>query len=88
MRNGYSGTCYRCNMLCEVGDGHFERFGRGWRVQHASCAILYRGEADPARRALDMANLKARAASTGKRAQRARQQLGRIMAAPVDRSEF
>lgn len=44
MRNKYSGTCYRCGKRVEVGDGHFERVpGKGWRVQHASCAIRYRG---------------------------------------------
>lgn len=45
MRNKYPGWCYRCNKWVEKGKGHFERLpaGAGWRVQHFSCAILYRG---------------------------------------------
>lgn len=44
MRNKYPGICYRCGKRVEVGEGHFERVpGRGWRVQHADCAIKYRG---------------------------------------------
>jgi hypothetical protein len=44
MRNKYPGTCYRCGKRVEVGEGHFERIpGKGWRVQHAECAIKYRG---------------------------------------------
>jgi hypothetical protein len=44
MRNKYPGTCYRCGKHCAAGDGHFERvIGKGWRVQHASCAIEHRG---------------------------------------------
>lgn len=47
MRNKYPGYCYRCGGYVEKGKGHFERlrFGRGinWRVQHADCAIKYRG---------------------------------------------
>lgn len=44
MRNKFPGTCYRCGERCEAGDGHFERLpGIGWRVQHATCAIKYRG---------------------------------------------
>ena len=42
MRNQYPGTCYRCGRHCAAGEGHFERIGRTWRVQHASCAIKYR----------------------------------------------
>lgn len=37
MRNQYPGECYRCNV--ETGRGHFERFGNGWRLQHATYAI-------------------------------------------------
>lgn len=43
MRNKFPGTCYRCGKLCEKGQGHFEKVYRGWRVQHADCAIKYRG---------------------------------------------
>lgn len=44
MRNKYSGICYRCGKIVEIGEGHFERIiGKGWRVQHAQCAIKYRG---------------------------------------------
>lgn len=78
MRNRYAGTCYRCGKLCAAGDGHFERFGGGFRVQHAECAIKYRGIPDPAREALKLAGLRQRANGTGKRAQRARQQLRRL----------
>lgn len=44
MRNKYVGTCYYCGEHCEAGDGHFERFRGGWRVQHASCAFDQRRE--------------------------------------------
>ena len=43
MRNRYAGTCYRCGQRVEPGEGHFERHSRGWRTQHAECAIAYRG---------------------------------------------
>lgn len=43
MRNRFSGTCYRCGALVPSGAGHFERWGGGWRTQHAACAIKYRG---------------------------------------------
>lgn len=44
MRNKYGGDCYRCGKWCAPGAGHFERVpGRGWRVQHADCAIEHRG---------------------------------------------
>ena len=55
MRNKYPGTCYRCGERVEAGEGHFERIThshrrkwnapklRGWYVQHADCAIKYRG---------------------------------------------
>jgi hypothetical protein len=45
MRNEYKGTCYRCGCEVEPGKGHFERHKGGWRVQHASCAIIFRGTA-------------------------------------------
>lgn len=41
-RNQYGGKCYRCGEWCGPGDGHFERHKRGWRLQHAGCAIVYR----------------------------------------------
>lgn len=48
MRNAYPGICYRCGKRVEAGEGHFERikgarYGFRWRVQHAECAIKYRG---------------------------------------------
>jgi len=42
-RNKYPGICYRCKTRVEVGQGHFERFPKGWATQHAECAIKYRG---------------------------------------------
>lgn len=48
MRNQYPGKCYRCGCNVETGKGHFERHGQGWRLQHASCAIQYRGTAHKA----------------------------------------
>jgi hypothetical protein len=43
MKNKYPGICYRCGQYVNVGEGHFERnIGKGWRVQHANCAIKYR----------------------------------------------
>lgn len=55
MRNRFPGICYRCGKRCEANDGHFER--QKWRpryeprarprsvwlIQHARCAIEYRG---------------------------------------------
>lgn len=79
MRNEYRGECYRCSAIVEPGDGHFERFGNGWRLQHAACAIKYRGIPDSDRQALKMRHLKTRAEATGKRAQRARKKLREIM---------
>lgn len=44
MRNRFPGKCYRCGCRVDVGAGHFEKLcSGGWRVQHASCAIKYRG---------------------------------------------
>lgn len=44
MRNRFPGTCYRCNTHVPAGAGHFERSEKGgWKVQHAECAIKYRG---------------------------------------------
>lgn len=43
MRNRYPGICYRCGQMVGKGEGHFERHLGAWRVQHASCAIKYRG---------------------------------------------
>ena len=54
-RNRFGAICYRCGKWCEPEAGHFERVtfkkrqdGRApeqstWRVQHADCAIKYRG---------------------------------------------
>lgn len=56
MRNRFPGTCYRCGKRVETNEGHFEKVGdkniaklgeavRGkkWLLQHATCAIEYRG---------------------------------------------
>lgn len=43
MRNKYPGKCYRCGEIVRAQEGHFERHGRGWRTQHATCAIAHRG---------------------------------------------
>lgn len=55
MRNKFPGTCYRCGKQVPAGEGHFERApasrmtmaerarGAKFRVQHADCAIKYRG---------------------------------------------
>lgn len=75
MRNRYGGTCYRCQKWCAPGDGHFERFRGGWRTQHASCAIEFRGVPDPEQQADRERDLQRRAAGTGKSAQRARREL-------------
>jgi hypothetical protein len=53
MRNSYPGTCYRCKNPVKAKAGHFEKipweerkakkiFAK-WRLQHAECAIKYRG---------------------------------------------
>lgn len=44
MRNKHPGICYRCKKRVEAGDGHFEWHNGGWRVQHARCAIEWRGK--------------------------------------------
>lgn len=49
MRNKYPGTCYRCGTTVDPGDGHFEKTRTGWRTQHASCAIHWRGLPAPSR---------------------------------------
>lgn len=49
-RNKYPGICYRCGKRVEVGDGHFEKImgqTKGFRVQHAKCAIEFRGADKP-----------------------------------------
>lgn len=43
MRNKYPGYCYRCGGFVDRGKGHFERKSGHWRLQHADCAIKYRG---------------------------------------------
>jgi hypothetical protein len=89
MRNQYAGTCYRCGGHVAAGEGHFERNreNRSWRVQHAGCAINYRGTdkgkegATERRRAWQFKRDQERATGTGKVAQRARARL-RQMEAP------
>ena len=83
MRNQYPGTCYRCGNRVEAGEGHFEKtpFSRGWRVQHATCAIEHRGtdlgkEGESEKLAeWNLRRLKQRALGTGKSASRARARL-------------
>lgn len=72
MRNKFPGECYRCKSWVPAGEGHFERLGSTWRVQHATCAIKHRGTPDPVREARRTAALQSRAKGTGKQAQRAR----------------
>ena len=43
MRNKYSGSCLRCKETVGAGQGHFQKLGNTWVVQHASCAIKHRG---------------------------------------------
>ena len=56
MRNQFETKCYRCGCTVEKGKGHVEKFGKRhrekhprapltikWLVQHANCAIKYRG---------------------------------------------
>jgi hypothetical protein len=50
MRNRYPGQCYRCGMEVLSGGGHFEKHPTAsgkWRVQHADCAIRWRGQPSP-----------------------------------------
>ena len=77
MRNKYPGTCYRCGRHCGAGEGHFERYRGGWRVQHAICAIEARAsdEITPENREERIEWLRHHALKTGKKAQRARRQL-------------
>jgi len=72
VRNRYPGPCYRCGENVEAGAGHFERFGRIWRVQHAECAIKFRGTPDPERQRLIGRNKLAKMQGTGRGAQKAR----------------
>lgn len=72
MRNKHPGRCYRCGQWCAAGDGHFERFAGGWRVQHASCAINFRGTSDPERQKHAARIQFAKMAGTGKAARKAR----------------
>ena len=44
MRNKYPGICYRCGLLVNVGDGHFERYNHSFRVIHAECVLKQRQE--------------------------------------------
>lgn len=88
MRNQFAGTCYRCGETVEAGAGHFEKtpFTRFWRVQHAECAIKFRGTdvgkdgETEKRSAWRLRKLQSEATGTGKRAQRARQTLRAIQA--------
>jgi hypothetical protein len=70
MRNRYPGTCYRCGGHVASGDGHFERFKGGWRTQHATCCIEFRGTPDPERQADNLRWTKHVASLTGQRARK------------------
>ena len=73
MRNKYPGVCYRCDKPVVPGDGHFEWFKGGWRTQHASCAIKFRGmPADTKSEEEHLRKLAVAADGTGRNAQRAR----------------
>jgi hypothetical protein len=38
VRNKHPGPCYICGKMVAVGEGHFERNGKGgWRVRHIPC---------------------------------------------------
>lgn len=74
-RNKFPGTCYRCGEAVQPGDGHFELFRGRFRVQHASCAIKFRGTPDPQRQRDRIVRLKSAALGTGKAAKRARKAL-------------
>lgn len=74
-RNQFGGDCYRCGKWCTPGEGHFERLGPKWRVQHAACAIEFRGTPDPAREAHSQRRDEWLAKQTGKRGNRARRRL-------------
>jgi hypothetical protein len=53
MRNDYPGICYRCKKTVNAREGHFElipwkervekKIFQKWRLQHAKCAIYFRG---------------------------------------------
>jgi len=43
MRNKFKGTCYRCGLEVNKGNGHYERYKGRWLTQHSTCAILHRG---------------------------------------------
>lgn len=83
MRNKFPGICYRCGENVAVGAGHFEKMpGHGWRVQHATCAIEFRGCPDDVTLERNAMQRRQRnrtdaiiAQGTGKSAQRARRRL-------------
>jgi hypothetical protein len=52
MRNKFPGPCYRCGGTVHKNEGHFERYGNGWRTQHADCAIKYRSRKDKQRKTI------------------------------------
>lgn len=92
MRNQFGGQCYRCLGYVKPGEGHFERtpeLERKWRVQHATCAIEYRGIPDAysqlvsdKQRERTIKRWKEHAAGTGKIAQRARLRLRQLNLLP------
>jgi hypothetical protein len=75
MRNRFPGECYRCKAWVPAGEGHFERIGGGWRVQHAACAIEFRGTIDPVRDEMSKRRTEWLETQTGIRGQRARKRL-------------
>ena len=92
-RNTYPGTCYRCGRTVAAGAGHFERYGRAWRVQHAECAIQFRGTnvgvergvsvPQHVKRARQVQKWMRTAETTGRKAQRARKNIRDIIMRPV-----
>lgn len=87
MRNKFAGKCYRCGSIVAPGDGHFEKYRNGWRTQHATCAIEFRGQRDEAGAAWDQERLERRAQGTGRSAQRARRRLREQQSGIVDYEE-
>lgn len=84
MRNKYSGTCYRCGKVVAPGDGHFERLNGQWLVQHATCAIQFRGTNTGKEQLVSRAlaghrdRMEILATGTGKAARNARRFLKRV----------
>jgi predicted metal-binding protein len=59
MRNKYPGKCYKCHKLVREGEGHFERYQYGWRVQHSECVGEPAEEALPIEEVFDASDFEA-----------------------------